>query len=349
MVAQKSRLSNIELLRFIAMLMILGLHANFLTFGGFYPNIAPFERAFLEQLCIPAVNVFVLISGWFSIKPSAKGFINLLFQVIFYYLSIFAILAALGKAQLSLDFIKSAIIIGGDYWFVTSYIVLYIVAPLLNRFIEHSNKHQIVTFLIIFYSIQTYYGWIFKDYEHFAYGYSAFSFIGLYVLARFLRLYGQDFKIFKLCKTTDLGFFLMITLLATIINIGLSKKNIAAMNQLSYNNPLVILQAVFLLLAFCKMSFKSKFVNWLGGSAFAIYLIHCHSLVLFPYFTPFIKSLDNGGSDVLLFFKIVGVLLIIAIACIVVDKFRILLWKTILKIGPLNRALTSFDEKFRYS
>lgn len=63
------RESNIELLRSIAMLMILLLHANFVALP--YPTteeleLTPFlqiSRYFLESLCIVSVSVFVYISG----------------------------------------------------------------------------------------------------------------------------------------------------------------------------------------------------------------------------------------------------------------------------------------------
>lgn len=350
MVAQKSRLGNIELLRFVAMFLVLCLHANLLVFGPVEAAELPnaLSRLFFIQLTIIAVNVFILISGWFSIKPSAKGFLNLLFQVAFYFLGTIAIMVGLGKAQLSLDLIKSMLIMGSGYWFVTSYIVLYILSPLLNTFIEHSNKRQLSIFLIIFYVVQTYYGWLLRDYEHFAYGYSALSFIGLYMLARFIRLYSSHIKIFKFSASTDFLIVLMIALCSTLISALQKKIGFDGMSQIQYNNPLVIIQATYLLLAFSKMKLNSKFANLLGASSFAIYLIHSHPLI-FPHFRDLIRSFDNGIADWLLVLKIIGVLIIIAIVCILIDQFRILLWKSILKIGPLNRAITSFDEKSCYS
>ena len=81
---QKTRNSNIELLRIIAMLMILGLHVNFLAIGQ--PNaqeiisspIQSFIRLFAEYACIVGVNVFVLISGWFGIHYKPKGIVQFL-------------------------------------------------------------------------------------------------------------------------------------------------------------------------------------------------------------------------------------------------------------------------------
>lgn len=81
------RKSNIELCRIIAMLLVVLLHANYLSLGGVELNdveVAPldsFLKVLSEQLCIICVNVFILISGWFGIKANIKGAVSLLFQV----------------------------------------------------------------------------------------------------------------------------------------------------------------------------------------------------------------------------------------------------------------------------
>ena len=77
------------------MVMILGLHVNFLAIGG--PSTqditsSPFQsfiRLFAEYACIVGVNVFVLISGWFGIHYKPKGIVQFLFQSLFFSLVIF--------------------------------------------------------------------------------------------------------------------------------------------------------------------------------------------------------------------------------------------------------------------
>ena len=94
---QKTRNSNIELLRIIAMVMILGLHVNYLAIGK--PSsqdiatspLQSFLRMFAEYVCIVGVNVFVLISGWFGINYKLKGLCNFLFQSLFFSLIIFTL------------------------------------------------------------------------------------------------------------------------------------------------------------------------------------------------------------------------------------------------------------------
>ena len=104
---QKTRNSNIELLRIIAMIMILGLHVNFLAIGE--PStedivslpLLSFIRVFIEQICIVGVNVFVLISGWFGINSKPKGIVQFLFQSLFFSLIIFIPFAIAGDIEIN--------------------------------------------------------------------------------------------------------------------------------------------------------------------------------------------------------------------------------------------------------
>lgn len=64
---KSARLSNIELLRIVAMVMILILHANgalgpFVAVDNTDTPTASFIRLLIEQTCIVSVNVFVMIS-----------------------------------------------------------------------------------------------------------------------------------------------------------------------------------------------------------------------------------------------------------------------------------------------
>ena len=79
-----------ELLRLVAMMMILVMHMDYGAFG--LPTaesvenapMTTFGRIFVEHLCLVAVNVYVLISGWFGIRPKMKSFVRLMLQVAMY-------------------------------------------------------------------------------------------------------------------------------------------------------------------------------------------------------------------------------------------------------------------------
>ena len=79
----KVRESNYELLRLIAMFFIVWYH---LLLKFIVPvDDAPVYKAIYLPLHV-AVICFVLISGYFHIKPSVRGVAKLLFPLLMYYL-----------------------------------------------------------------------------------------------------------------------------------------------------------------------------------------------------------------------------------------------------------------------
>ena len=85
----KERLSNFELLRMIAMFLVLLVHADFFSLGEPTAEecvtnpVDVIPRLLFWSLSIACVDIFVLISGWFGIKPRVKGICNFLFQCFF--------------------------------------------------------------------------------------------------------------------------------------------------------------------------------------------------------------------------------------------------------------------------
>lgn len=85
-VVKQQRDSNIELLRVVAMLMILTLHTRFEGIEAVYDGIVDANhlcRFSFQALSIVGVNLFVLISGYFGIRMKASSIINLLFQIVY--------------------------------------------------------------------------------------------------------------------------------------------------------------------------------------------------------------------------------------------------------------------------
>ena len=65
-----NRQSNFELLRFLAGIAVIILHFNYLPSGGgaleWSTGISYYVFLVLECICITAVNIFILITGYFN-------------------------------------------------------------------------------------------------------------------------------------------------------------------------------------------------------------------------------------------------------------------------------------------
>lgn len=324
---QKTRNSNIELLRIIAMLMILGLHVNFLAIGQ--PNteeivsspIQSFIRLFAEYTCIVGVNVFVLISGWFGINYKPKGIVQFLFQSLFFSLIIFIPFAIAGEVEVNrLNIMSSFLLYKNAYWFVWAYLVLYIMAPMLNAFIEKSDKQTLKRLLILFFVIQTIAS-IFTNVGFYKAGYDPLSFIGLYLLARYFRLYRESTD-----KYTYLFVFVICVLLNTLACFtppffGISNGLMVGITWM-YTNPLNIIGALSLLLFFTKLEFKSRTVNYIATSCFAVYLLHMH-FCLSGYYVDTAKELYDKFSGISYFAAIIALFVAVFLVSIALDRIRI--------------------------
>lgn len=313
------------------MLMILGLHVNFLAIGQ--PNtqeivsspIQSFIRLFAECTCIVGVNVFVLISGWFGINSKPKGIVQFLFQSLFFSLIIFIPFAIAGEVEINrLNIMSSFLLYKNAYWFVWAYLVLYIMAPMLNAFIEKSDKLTLKSFLILFFVIQTIAS-IFTNNGFYNAGYDPLSFIGLYLLARYFKLYQENsgksvyFFIFVLCALLNT----LACFIPPFLGIGNGlMTNIAYM----YTNPLNIIGAFGLLLFFTKLNFKSRAVNYIATSCFAVYLLHMH-FCLSGYYIDTAKYLYNKFSGITYFATIIVLFVAVFIVSTVLDRIRIVCFK----------------------
>ena len=191
----KERDSNIELLRLLAMFLVLVVHADFFSIGRPLQDdtiatpISTFFRFFFESMSIVCVNIFVLISGWFGIKPKASSFCNFIFQCLFFLVGIYVTFLLLGLTTLSVRGLAGCLVMLSGDWFIKAYIGLYILAPVLNAFADNADKKTYRRVLLAFFTFQTIYSWVCSGAVFFESGYSTMSFIGLYLLARYLNRY----------------------------------------------------------------------------------------------------------------------------------------------------------------
>lgn len=302
------------------MLMVLTLH-TYMTkeFGFVFSQTGYLFESFIRSLCIVAVNVFILISGWFGIKPSAKGFVNFTFQCI-YFLTICLTAGAFLIESMSVTTIVKKLFCVGDWWFVRCYIGLYIISPILNAFTEKATKRQLAMTLIFLYLIQTLWGWcnLIQDVNK---GYSVFSFACLYLLARFIRLHCRRPKTFVAP--------LICYLLASAVNfaIYINSSGWLYIHSMDYCNPLIVMGAVGLLLVFSQIKIATdKTINRLSLSAFAAYLFHmCYGIRHLYLQTRDLIYQNLQGFEC--FLAITALIITFYIAAIILDQPRILLWR----------------------
>lgn len=326
---KKNRLSNFELLRIIAMGMIVLLHCNYWMIGGVVQDdiasnpAGAFWRILAEQICIVGANVFVMISGWFGINAKIKGGANFIYQVIYHSLVVLFVGWIIG-----LDITKSQIIqslsLGSWNWFVPCYLGLFILSPVLNAFTNNSSQKTQAKVLIVFFVFETLYGWLLKP-DYFSGGYSIISFVGIYLLVRYLRAKHDDIE--KHGATFYISGYLLLTIIPAIISFMGLKYTGHGFSAVTYSSPIVIAASAFLFLGFSRLKVTrfENIINWGGASVFAVIMIHVHPVIA-PYFKSFMRNIYAEYGDFKYTLIALAFTIIVLFACIVADQPRKYTW-----------------------
>ncbi len=306
------------------MMLVLLLHSNYFSLGGVELtdiqlfSSSAFVRVLAEQLCIICVNLYVLISGWFGIKPTVKGAMSLLFQVLFYHILISTIVLCVGAPFSIRGFIK-VFCFGVPYWFVISYLVLYVLAPALNSFIDKASPNLLLSVILSFFILEFSTGWC-LNFAGFNEGYSAISFIGLYLLARYIRLYSNKLVYFS--AGGDFLLYLVLSLLPILLFYVTGH----GFHMIAYSSPFVVGATVFFFLAFNRMQISNSIINSMAVSVFSVYLVHLHPFI-FQHFQQLMQKMYStlAGWEYILFVLMFATLF--TLLCIAVDKIRIFIWQ----------------------
>lgn len=115
--------------------------------------------------------------------------------------------------------------------------------------------------------------------------------------------------------------------------------NRIASEMFTYDNPLVIISSVSLLLAFQKLKFQNKLINRLAASCFAVFLLHTNPNLCIPYFIPMIKDIYAEYSGALFIFYITSTLILIFMISIFIDQIRITIYKY---LQPIFEKITYY-------
>lgn len=187
------------------MFMVIVLH--YLGKGGLLTPVGePFDKMswaawLVEAFAIVAVNVYVLITGYFLCEGKLKisRVVGIILQVLWYSLLIPVVLAVMGVVQFSefnmYDWLRFVFPVHmKHYWFVTAYILLMLFVPFLNAGIRYMNQKQLAYTTLLMTVYQTLPKSIlpvkFTDDEA---GNHVLWLVCLYLTAAYIRKYGIPF------------------------------------------------------------------------------------------------------------------------------------------------------------
>lgn len=206
-------------------------------------------------------------------------------------------------------------------WFVQAYLGLYLLSPALNLLVEKS-KHLHKMMLIGWLSFEFVYDFASPDPRLFDGGYSTLHFVALYLLARYIKLYGVS----NILRKYAGSLFVLVSLFVAGCMFMLIKTGHGLCHLNSYTSPFVMFLAIMLLIKTDSIHIQSKAVNRIGAASFAVYLVHTHTLVLGTFFLTWAKDIYCSFSGIAYLVIITCYMVAWYILAIVVDYIRQTAW-----------------------
>lgn len=333
----KKRSSNIELLRIICTFMVISLHMlNPAVIGGIkYAKAsgsvpAHFATSMLFCFSITAVDIFILISGYFMInnyKRKIGKAINL-----FFVCAAYSVIKYVASTLWAGDPIKTDSFIYSFFpksYYVFLYCTLYIISPYINRIVSSMSKQAYRRMLIVFFVLFSLWPTVIDCYrllngrnisEVFTIardgngsGFTLINFIFMYLIGGYLKKFPITFNK-KSSKYSELLIALGCCLINCLLTMFFPKIN-GTGGILGYETVFVVIQAVAMFDFFTKIDIgSSSFINFIAKSSFGIFLLHTTVIRMMGKFVN-IPSMFKGGfisSMMCYFILLIGSFLISA-------------------------------------
>lgn len=340
------RQSNIELLRLVCMFLVIWVHFSghsIIVCSEEYASQMGWEAIIprlIRGLCWCAVNTFILISGYFSIRPKAKSFFNLYLVCAFYAGTLYITHLYLTGSHLNRWVMYNTLMPFGlwksssDWWFIPNYLILYILSPLLNQVIDNISKRKFQYFLLLQAIVVFYFGW-YRNESWNGMGLNWINFIFIYFIGRYIAIYCKSSK----CLSSKSGIYCVLYISFGII-LGMIDCVTSAIKPFfswmwfngQYNNPLAIASAICLFMSFKSMNIKyNRVINWLAASALPIYLVHNNNYIIAQSLYKYVTQIYDTHSTTIAY----GLIFLISIALMICiplfDKLRMLITNPISK------------------
>ena len=346
------RKSNMELLRVLAMFMVVTYHVSNRVGAALAPE--GFDRVFFLATALLGDlgnSVFLLISGYFMVE---SGFrlrrVLRLWAEVFFYSVLFAVVFALAGGETPGLRTWARVffpLLSNDYWFATHYVIFSFFMPFLNRLLHALDRRGLqrllLTMFVPFSLLRTVLPGGFIGFANL----SMFAFY--YCLAAYVRLYPQCLRALSTPRrcfgaaavvlALHVGYLCLCCLLGERVSL-LTPGRFARM----YAVPQVALAFAFFL-GFARLRPRcSRFVNAVASAVFGVYLVH-YNLFVRDWLEQTIRALLGGGAVPVPPLVALGMALLVYTAATLIDLLRRkavepLYMRCIDRLPPVRRELS---------
>ena len=322
MMEKQIRNSNHELLRIIAMYMIVFIHANMYLNFFCTGSIRTICNGLVNGICNIGVSCFILISGYYGIKFDVGKIVKMECMMITYSLLETIILYVAFPEQmcgsvLLEQLVKSVIpFISRKYWFYSCYLCLICFSGYIQKFIDYLSREEFKKFLglclLLFSVLPTlFYFELVPDN-----GKGLIQMVMVYMMGRYIRMY----KDVALPKKKAILLFVILWMINGVshelpIRVGGIYFHLCRDNSISN-----LIMAVILFYLFKEIKWQSTLVNRLASCVFAVFALN--NTLVTVVMERFFLNRELKMTGIAGFGVLAGVVLFILFSCLLVGAIR---------------------------
>lgn len=358
-VAVSSRNYSLDLLRILAILMIILFHA---CCGPIKYNLLGETNqiffSFFMHFGQIGVTLFMLITGYFSYKSNKKHKDKIIYVLcnIWFYFYLNVALFIFFTGNYPVDENSFLPITSHVFWYATGYTVILLLAPFFNKTIAVINQSEHKRLLVILFFVLTVgptifgftngsveNGWIYTRF---------FWFVYMYFMGAYLSKYQKESQFLKKDRRYFIG-LTIFSMVLIIIFMYIAKNFLIPINpkitmhlMWAPNSPLVFLSSIAIFMVFVKTNLTGKtkivrFLQKISTYTLDIYLVH-NLRVYYTIFASgmiFLEKYYESKKIILIVFALTGFVFICSVIVSVIKRYTI--------DRVFYKILHKIDDKFK--
>lgn len=289
----KSRFASLDLLKILAIFLIVSFHAVYKGIPASIVNEFSCINQVLYYLFYHfgelGVNLFMLITGFFLID-SKQVRISKIVKIIsnVYFFTAISIVVSIVMKKYIFHIQDLLPITFTYYWYITGYLIIYILSPFINRFVKKISRKEfqklLITLFMFFSVIPTIAGLIVGGTEELSF-YNRFTWLlFLYLVGGYLSIYRDKLSLMTSPIRKSLTFFSkliiftgLFAIFAYFAKINTRFFNISPTFFWGPNSIVMFFISVLLFSIFYHLEIpNNKLISAISETTLTVYLLHEH-------------------------------------------------------------------------
>ena len=286
------RSSNFELLRIVSILLILYMHSFAMGGSQTMSDFNHYIGHVIGSVGNIGVTCFILISGYFGSRFKIERFLQIILLTTVY--SIFVTLVNNGLTM-NMEVLKAMLVIPlYNNWFIACYLLLMVLSPFINKFVEQLEKNDYKKLLLIGLLFLSIIPTCFNSANKTIItggGKCLIYMLFIYAVGRYIKLYADKIQ---LSRKKFICMFLICQLLILFFNIILEhlfNKPLCYIFAMDCS-PLILISAICIFYLTKSYTFSSHGLNRIASCILSVYLLDGLRLTV----NKFVEVENNTGE-----------------------------------------------------